>query len=204
MHSGSTTGTPQRRLRLATILRQLARSVNQRPVSVADLKSALGERSTPAIMLIFAALNMVPAPPGTSVLLGPPIVFFAAQLVLGSSATWLPMWVLKRNIPNSLLQAYEIRLSKRLKKAEALLRPRLTFLTGPAATKPVGMLSLLLAIVLAMPIPFGNFLPGLAISLLALGLIGRDGLFILAGVTVAVVGLAVVAGPVYALAIWVA
>ena len=204
MYSGSTTGSSRRQRRLSTILLRAARNASRRPLTIADLQSVLGERAAPAIMLILSALNMVPAPPGTSAILGPPLVFFAVQLILGSPQAWLPAWLLERNIPSPLLQAYERRVSKRLKKAEALLRPRLTFLTGQAATKPVGVLSLFLAIVLAMPIPFGNFLPGLAISLLALGLIGRDGVFILAGVIVALVGLTVVAGPVYALALWVA
>ena len=45
--------------------------------------------------------------------------------------------------------------------------------------------------------PFGNALPGLALVLMAVGLLGRDGLAVLAGAMVGVVGLVVVSGFVY-------
>lgn len=61
----------------------------------------------------------------------------------------------------------------------------------------VGLLCLLMAIVLVLPVPLGNMLPALAISLRALGVLERDGLWILAGlVTAAAV---VVSGVVFAM-----
>lgn len=190
---------PRRRRRITTILRRLASGSADTPLTVARLQAELGERAAPAMMVILGALNLIPAPPGTSALLGPPIVFFAVQLLSGSPHPWLPKWVLDRTIPRPLITAVEPRLGQRLKKIEATMRPRLTFLASPVATKAVGVLCLVLAVILALPIPLGNFLPGLAIALLALGLMGTDGLFILAGLGVSVAALAVIAGPLYAL-----
>jgi hypothetical protein len=43
----------------------------------------------------------------------------------------------------------------------------------------------LVAVVLVLPVPLGDMLPALAISLLALGVLERDGLWILAGLAAA-------------------
>ena len=45
----------------------------------------------------------------------------------------------------------------------------------------VGLPVLILALIVAIPIPFGNIVPCLALMLLALGLIAEDGLALVAG-----------------------
>lgn len=57
----------------------------------------------------------------------------------------------------------------------------------------VGLVCLLLSVVLVLPIPLGNVLPALAISLLALGVLTRDGLWVLVELPTAVVSAVVVA-----------
>ena len=55
---------------------------------------------------------------------------------------------------------------------------------------PIGAICLVLAIIITLPVPLGHMLPGAAISLLALGLLERDGLAI--GIGLATAGLAFV------------
>jgi hypothetical protein len=57
----------------------------------------------------------------------------------------------------------------------------------------------LLAIILFLPIPFGNNLPALAICLFALALLERDGLAAVVGVVVAILSAIIVWGVLYAL-----
>lgn len=68
-----------------------------------------------------------------------------------------------------------------LRRAERLTRPRWPFMTGEVADTIIGVACILLAMMMALPVPFGDALPGLAIGLLALGIIQRDGVFILLG-----------------------
>ena len=63
----------------------------------------------------------------------------------------------------------------------------------------IGAVCLLLALVLVLPIPLGNMLPSLAICLLALGILERDGLWVLAGLATALVSAVLVSGVLYAL-----
>ena len=63
----------------------------------------------------------------------------------------------------------------------------------------VGTVCLLLALVLVLPIPLGNMLPALAICLLALGILERDGLWVLAGFAAAAGAAALVSGVLWAI-----
>ena len=79
-----------------------------------------------------------------------------------------------------------------LRRLERIVRPRAGWLAGPWARMPVGIICLVLAIIITLPVPLGHVVPGAAISVLALGLIERDGIAIALGIVTAVVGLLVV------------
>lgn len=67
---------------------------------------------------------------------------------------------------------------------------------------PIGAISLILAIIITLPVPLGHMLPGVAISLLALGLLERDGLAIGIGLATAVLAFVVVAIATNGIATW--
>jgi len=81
---------------------------------------------------------------------------------------WLPAFVAKRSLSRTEFATVVRRVIPWLVKAEKLLRPRLTGLACPPVEYMVGLVCLLLVPGLALPIPLGNMLPALAISLLAL------------------------------------
>lgn len=159
---------------------------------------ALGDRALGALMFIFAVPNILPVPPGTSAVLGTPLVFLAAQMTFGRQP-WLPALVAKRSLSREDFAVLMGRAIPWLVKAEKLLRPRMTALASPPVEYALGLVCLLLALVLALPIPLGNMLPALAISVLALGMLERDGCWIVAGLAAAMVAAAVVSGVVFAL-----
>ena len=183
---------------LSAVLLALAAQTDRERISIGDLVAALGDRALGALLFIFAFPNVLPVPPGTSTLLGAPLIFLAAQLMLGR-APWLPAVVSRR----SLLQADFAVLVRRvvpwLQRAERLLRPRLTWAAGPPMEHALGAVCLLLALVLVLPIPLGNMLPALAISLMALAVLERDGLWALGGLVVAGLSAVVVSGVVLAM-----
>jgi hypothetical protein len=179
-------------------LTALAHDASRERIAVADLLAALGDRAIGALMFVFAVPNVLPTPPGTSSLLGAPLVFLAAQLMFGR-APWLPAVVAKRSMMRTDFAKLMARVVPWLAKAERLLKPRLSRLTVAPMEYAIGALCLLLAVVLVLPIPLGNILPALAISLLALGVLEGDGVCILIGVVSAVAGLALVSGVVLAL-----
>lgn len=187
------------RVPLSDMLHALAQDGSRERISVGDLLEALGDRALAALLFVFAFPNVLPVPPGTSALLGTPLIFLAAQLALGR-APWLPSLIARRSMSRADFAILVRRISPWLKRAERLLRPRLPMLTRPWMECGVGVVCLLLALIVVLPIPLGNMLPALAISLLALGVLERDGLWVAAGVATAGAAMAVVSGMVFAMA----
>jgi hypothetical protein len=183
---------------LLSMLQALAQDDSRERISIGDLLAALGDRALAALLFVFAVPNVLPVPPGTSTILGAPLVFLAAQLAFGLRP-WLPRVIADRTMSRDDFAALVRRISPWLTRAERLLRPRAVVLVLPPMEYLVGLVCLLLAVVLVLPIPLGNMLPALAISLLALGILERDGLWILAGLAAAAVSAAVVSGVVFAL-----
>lgn len=187
------------RARLSEILVAIARDDARERISVGDLLAAMGDRAFGALMFIFAMPNVLPTPPGTSGILGTPLVFLAAQMTFGRSP-WLPMIIANRSMLRTDFARIVEKMMPWLERGEKLLAPRLTRLVAPPSEYLVGALCLILAIVLALPIPLGNILPALAICLLSLGILERDGIWIIVGAVVSIFSLVVVSGVVYGLA----
>ena len=183
---------------LSAVLLALAAQTDRERISIGDLVAALGDRALGALLFIFAFPNVLPVPPGTSTLLGAPLIFLAAQLMLGR-APWLPGMVSRRSLLHADFAVLVRRVVPWLQRAERLLRPRLTWAAGPPMEYALGAVCLLLALVLVLPIPLGTMLPALAISLVALAVLERDGLWALAGLVAAGLSAVVVSGVVFAM-----
>ncbi|MGO7204172.1 exopolysaccharide biosynthesis protein, partial [Rhizobium ruizarguesonis] len=83
--------------------------------------------------------------------------------------------------------------------AERMLKPRLAIFAEPPAEYLAGAACLLLSIVLLLPVPLGNILPAITISVFAFGILGRDGLFALIGFVMTAVSLVIAGGVIYGL-----
>jgi hypothetical protein len=183
---------------LLAVLHALAQDTDRERVSVGDLLAAMEGRALGALLFLFAFPNVLPTPPGTSTILGAPLIFLAAQLALGMSP-WLPAVIASRSMSRADFATLVRRIGPWLARIDGLLRPRLALLALPPMEYLVGLVCLLLSLVLVLPIPLGNVLPALAISLLALGILESDGLWIMIGLAAAAVATVVVSGVVFAI-----
>ncbi len=184
---------------LSDMLRALADDERRERIAVADLLDALGDRALAALLFVFAFPNVLPVPPGTSAILGAPMLFLAAQMAFNMKA-WLPSVIARRSMARSDFLIMVERVSPWLERAEKLMKPRLTPLTVGGMESVVGAVCLLMAVAVFLPIPLGNMLPALAICLLAMGILERDGLWVLAGLGTALAAGALVSGVVWAAA----
>ncbi|MBY3175880.1 exopolysaccharide biosynthesis protein [Rhizobium leguminosarum] len=184
--------------RLSSILRQMAADQSRERISIGDLFDTMGDRAISALMLIFALPNAFPTPPGTSAVLGAPLVFLAAQLTFGLKP-WLPKVIADRSMRREDFETIVGRIHRWLAWAERMLKPRLAIFAEPPAEYLAGAACLLLSIVLLLPVPLGNILPAVTISVFAFGILGRDGLFALIGFVMTAVSLIVAGGVIYGL-----
>jgi hypothetical protein len=182
---------------LSEILNGIAQDTSRERISVSDLLAAMHDRAFGAMMFIFALPNVLPTPPGTSLVLGTPLLFLSAQLMLGRKP-WLPAVIGARSLARTDFAALMLRAGPWLTRAERLLKPRLSVLTRAPCEYAVGAIILLMATILFLPLMFGNMLPAFAICLFSLGILERDGLWIAAGLVTALVATVLIVSVYYA------
>jgi hypothetical protein len=68
-----------------------------------------------------------------------------------------------------------------LLRLEKLSRPRIDVFTTPKFERIAGLIIVILALLIALPIPFGNFPLGVAITILALAITEQDGILMIIG-----------------------
>lgn len=182
----------------SAILRTMADDETRERVSVADLLALMQDRAFGALIFIFAMPNTIPTPPGTSAILGIPLIFLSAQMALGK-APWLPKFIANRSMLRRDFSGMIDKASPWIARAERMLKPRWRALSSPGAERLIGCFGLILALVLALPIPLGNMLPAVALCMMAFGILEKDGVWIAGGATLGVVSLFLVAGVIYAI-----
>lgn len=159
---------------LSQLLDDLCRGEGER-VSLRQMVDHFGHRAFGAVLFTFAVPNALPLPPGSSGVLGLPLVLVAPQLALGMKSLWLPRWLGEKTIERKGLERGLGKLLPSLQRLERVSKPRYTQLFGPVGDRFLGLVVFLLSLVLILPIPFGNMLPAAAIAVLAFALVQRDG-----------------------------
>lgn len=155
-------------------------------VSVNDVVYAVGRRSFGPLLLVAGLITLAPIIgdiPGMPTLMAVLVLLVSGQLLAGREAFWLPNWLLKRSLSREKFDKAIKWMKKPARWIDGLLRVRLPWLTGYIGIRVTAVVCLLIA--LAMPpmefIPFSANGAGLALTLLGLGLVARDGVALLLG-----------------------
>jgi len=143
----------------------------------------LGTRAFGIALLFFSLPSALPfsAIPGVAFIFSTPIFFFAVQMILGRDTLWLPDIMAKKTVSRKSVVKIVSKTVPYLQKAEYFLKPRWTFMTSRPMEIINGLIIMFLAILLILPIPFSNFIFATLLIILSLGLIEKDGIFILIG-----------------------
>ena len=159
-------------------------------VSVKEIVDALDARSFGLAVLLFSLPSIVPMPPGVPTVVGIILLIVAVQMVIGREDLWLPGILSKREFNRKALVGAFEGLAPRLQMIERVMKPRLLFMTGRVGAVFIGVIVLVMAVVLILPLPpGGNFPPALACAVLGMGLAQRDGVIVAVGLVVSVVAL---------------
>ena len=176
---------------LSELLSQLCHG--QGPLAIGEMVDHFGERAFGALLFAFSVPNLLPLPPGSSTVLGAPLLLLAPQLMFGVHGPWLPKSLTRRTIDRTAMAKGLGKLIPTLRKIERVSQPRLDFVFGSVGDRVIGLVCTLLAAILILPIPLGNMLPAAAVGALSFGLVQRDGAVVLFGYLLALVSGAIVA-----------
>lgn len=163
----------------SAVLDDLAAAFPGDTVSVGELLDQLDARANGVVLLVLALPMCIPNVPGISTIFGVLMIAPALQLLLGQRRMWVPKSVREWRVDCNALRRTFAAATPILRRLEYLIKPRLSQLTLFPATIYVGLQTLLMAFVLILPIPFGNWPPGITVALTALALLQRDGLLML-------------------------
>jgi len=182
-------------LRTSEILERLVAHETEETVSLGEIVQRLRARSFGVLLILFAAPMLIPTPPGFSTFAGALIAVVALQFVTMRRSIWLPRRLARRPVQTAFLARVVGWTAPKLKRIERWSRPRAVGMTRLRARRPLGVLILLLATIMALPIPvIGNTPPAIAIVLMGFGMIERDGAWVGAGVAVGFVAIGLIAG----------
>jgi hypothetical protein len=184
--------------RLSSLLAEMAAGVEDDRITIGDLLAAMDQRALGAMIFIFAVPVALPLPPGVSTIFGAPLLFLTAQLMLGLQP-WLPKIITNRSLTRREFSRIVTAVTPWLHRAEGVMKPRLTFMGRGPFINILGFACLVLSIILFLPIPLGNMLPAFAVSIIALGLLARDGIWMVIGLLTGIAAVVVVWGVLWAM-----
>jgi hypothetical protein len=169
---------------LGQLLQHFVRSTRgKEKVSLESLLDTLDSRSHGPMLLVPALISISPigAIPGMSIATGTMIILIALQMMITTSRPWLPKRIAQFEFSRAKLKTGTRKVRRWVLWIEKVIYHRLDFLTYGAAIIPISIICIVLAASfypLAL-IPMGVFLPGLAITLFALGMTARDGILVI-------------------------
>ena len=146
------------------------------------------------LAMVFFALPVavpLPYPPGFTTIMGIPLFILAFQMLIGSKQVKLPNKINNYEIKNSTLKIISEKIVPVIEAIEKYVKPRFSFARSVYCEQFVGFISLLAAVSVALPIPLTKAIPAGGITIMALGLLNRDGIVIVAGFIIAVIGMLV-------------
>lgn len=149
-------------------------------LQLGSLLSGFGQSAFGMLLFLGVLPAFIPVPGLGGAIGGPLVVLVGVQLLIGLNKLWLPSFIARRGPHRRLLVKFRTRMSPWLARLEKLVRPRMhTVLDHRLALSFTGLLLVLLGLLLALPIPFTNYLFGGLLLLFSLALLERDGALML-------------------------
>lgn len=160
---------------------QLVEEADGTTVSLGWVMSQLHEQAFGLFLLILALPCCIPFLYGIPQVVALPLMFVSAQILFGRETPWLPERLSAREVTTEGLSRLAARAEPWLHRIETVSRPRLAVLTRAPADRAVGLALVLFSASILVPLPSTNTVPGIAVVIVAMGLLQRDGILVILG-----------------------
>ena len=186
-------------MRMSQVLTTLAEEPGER-VTVNTIFGALSDRSFAILTVLLGLPNCLPMPPPIPALCSLLLMLVAGQMAAQRPSPWLPRTLLLRSISRADLVKAIGRALPLVDRLEQWSQPRWTLFEARTGAVLSGLLLLIMAIGMLFAAPFIGQVPyGVAVCLVGLGQLERDGLLVLSGIVAGVIGGMLSASFLYAL-----
>ncbi len=163
------------------VLKQIADLADETEISIGAILDGLEERAFGILLMLFAIPALIPFLVGVSSAFALPIALLAFQMIAGHRRPWLPKRFRTQTISIASYRRMTRVLLPWLRRVEALTKPRLKIFAGRFAEPVLAVFILVFASIIAIPGPGTNGVPGVAVGLIALAMIERDGVLAIIG-----------------------
>jgi hypothetical protein len=151
-------------------------------LTLEEFLEGLETRSYAFAIAALDIINCLPTGiPWLSTITGVPMFLLAIQYFLGRPSPSLPAFIGRRGLSRGRLQVFLERARGRIERLESIIRSRHDWWLSGLPRRAMLLAWLLLIILLALPVPFDNLLPALAILFFCLALMEDDGMMAIIG-----------------------
>jgi hypothetical protein len=188
-------------VRTSELLRDLlAKNPTLENFTVENILGSIGNTSFGASLMFFSIPEVIPIPiPAIAALVVLPTAAISIQMVAGKRQIKLPQFLLKRSVPRKALAVAINAILPVLEKAEKRMKRRWEWATDEKAQRLLGVFIFLLAVSIAFPVPGFNMPQAIAVFVIGLGLVEKDGLVVAIGVLIGIAAVAVLGAVVFGL-----
>jgi hypothetical protein len=154
-----------------------------RDIRVRDIMATVGRRAYGPLLLLIGLFSISPATilPGMTWFAAALTLLLCAQMIFGARHPWLPRRLLEVRLSRAVVRQICDSVGPWAARIDAVLKPRLTVLVEAPFVNIAGLFCAIAALA-TFPlgfIPVAPLVPGLAIALVGLGLLVKDGLLLL-------------------------
>ena len=161
-------------------------------ITIDDICEAFHERGFGFLLFIISFPAALPLPAmGLNLIMAAPLIMLSAQQALGFHQVWIPEFMRKKTVSRDTFLRFIAMARPWITRTERLIRPRLGFITQGAFSNIIGVCGLIMSLVAAIPLPFTNTVPSLGITVMAAGVLMRDGLAVIIGALIGLCWIAV-------------
>ncbi|MCB1651008.1 MAG: exopolysaccharide biosynthesis protein [Alphaproteobacteria bacterium] len=173
---------------ISQVLLDLKAVLPPEKITLSDLLEALHERGIGMMLFIFALPAALPLPGlGVNVIIALPLLLLSVQQAMGRHSLWVPEKIKSKSISKERFDKMIEAALPYVKKIEFIIRPRLGFITRGVFSNVIGLAGLVMTLSVCVPLPLTNTVPAFGIALMALGVVMRDGLAVLAGMMIGLI-----------------
>jgi hypothetical protein len=146
-------------------------------ISLDALLLPLKTRAFGAVLLLLAIPTFLPIPVGG--LAGTLVICLGVEMLCDLEHPLIPKWLRRRTVRHTTFERFMLRATRVMGWLERLCKPRMERLTQRPWSMLSGLALVLLGILMALPIPFTNYIFGVVLLAFAFALLERDGALVL-------------------------